>query len=128
ALAKEAKIFVWDVEKGAKIAEFTPEIPKIDATPQIIGGLSFGPDGLLWGAIKGTIFALNPETYKVVKSRVIYPSNYRAHVWIPIYLRWGDDGLLYTTLGSHITVIDPKTLAYQTVVKNVNFMALGKDG
>ena len=128
ALADEAKIFVWDPEEGKKIAEFTPNIPNLDATAEMIGELSFGPDGLLWGAAYGTIFAMNPETYEVVKSKVIHPTYTGRHNWIPVYLRWGEDGFLYTTLGRKLTIVDPQTLAHQTIRDGVYYMTLANGG
>ncbi|MFE7062871.1 carbohydrate binding domain-containing protein [Sutcliffiella sp. NPDC057660] len=127
--AQEAKIFVWDVEKGEKITEFTPEIPGIDATPRMIGDLSIGPDGYLWGAVEGTIFKMNPETYEVVDSKVIRPSLYNSSKWVPYHLEWGPDGMLYTTLSRSLIVIDPETLDYKVLVEDfMNSMTVGVDG
>ncbi|RDW20647.1 FIMAH domain-containing protein [Oceanobacillus chungangensis] len=127
--AKEAKIFVWDVEKGEKIDEFTPDIPGIDETPRMIGELSFGPVGNLWGAVDGTIFAMNPDTKEVVKSKVIRPSLYNSSKWKPYELHWSPDGMLYTTLSRKLIVIDPETLAYQVIVDEfMNNMTIGVDG
>ncbi|MFJ7935646.1 hypothetical protein [Sporosarcina sp. NPDC096371] len=127
--AKEAKIFVWDVETGKKIEEFTPTIPGIDETPRMIGGLSFGPDGNLWGAVDGTIFAMNPKTKEIVKSKVIRPSLYNSSKWFPYRLQWAPDGMLYTTLSRKLIAIDPDTLAYQVLVEDfMNNMSLGVDG
>ena len=55
-----AKIFVWDMEKGEKITEFVPDIPGVTVQPKMISGMSLGPDGLLWSAADGTIFADGP--------------------------------------------------------------------
>lgn len=127
--AQEAKIFVWDVEKGEKITEFTPEIPGIDATPRMIGDLSIGPDGYLWGAVEGTIFKMNPETYEVVDRKVIRPSLYNSSKWVPYHLEWGPDGMLYTTLSRSLIVIDPETLDYKVLVEDfMNSMTVGVDG
>lgn len=126
--SQEAKVFVWDAVKGEKVAEFTPDIPGIDTPPKMIGELSFGPDGLLWGAVDGTIFAMDPATYQVVKSKLIYPSTYAASKWRPIFLRWGTDGLLYTTLGRKLTVLDPDSMAHVKVMDNVHLMDIGDDG
>lgn len=127
--AEEAKIFVWDVEKGEKIAEFTPKIPGIDATPRMIGDLSIGPDGFLWGAVEGTIFKMDPETYEVVDSKVIRPSLYNSSKWFPYRLEWGPDGMLYTTLSRKLIVIDPETLDYKVLVDDfMNSMTVGVDG
>lgn len=125
----EAKIFVWDVASGTKTAEFSLQIPGIDEAPKLIGDLSFGPDGLLWGIAGGTVFALDPDTYRLVKSKMIFPSNYVSNSnWRPYYIRWGSDGLMYTTLGRNLTVIDPSTLEYTVVEPGVSLMTIGDDG
>ncbi|SDN56785.1 PQQ-like domain-containing protein [Psychrobacillus sp. OK028] len=127
--ATEAKIFVWDVKTGQKIEEFTPEIPGIDETPRMIGELSFGPDGNLWGAIDGTIFAMNPDTKEIVKSKVIRPSLYNSSKWLPYRLQWAPDGMLYTTLSRKLIAIDPETLAHKVLVEDfMNNMTVGANG
>lgn len=129
-VAEEAKMFVFDVEKGEKIAEFTPEIPGLEDTPlQNIGELSFGPDGLLWGIIDGTIFAMDPETYEVVKSKEVYETTFLSSKWRPFYLEWGPDGNLYTTLNRKLTVVNPETLDAEKLVEGtVDLMDLSEDG
>jgi outer membrane protein assembly factor BamB len=123
----EARIFVWDIDQQRKVAEFTPSLP-VAEVPKAIGNLSFGPDGLLWGAAKGTIFALDPNSYEVVKSKEVYPSNWNVdHYWRPVHLRWGEDGYLYTTLGAKVTVVDPESM--ETVpLQTSALMTLGDDG
>jgi hypothetical protein len=128
-VAEEAKMFVFDVEKGEKIAEFTPEIPGLDVPIQTIGDFSFGPDGLLWGLIDGTIFAMDPETYEVVKSKEIYETVFNSSKFRPYYVQWGPDGNLYTTLGRKLTVVNPETLESEQLVEGtVNLMDLAEDG
>lgn len=125
----EAKLFVWDVANGEKIDEFTISIPGIDETPKMIGGLSFGPDGLLWGVVAGSVFAMDPDTKEIVKSKVIFGSDYvNNSTWRPYYLRWGDDGLLYTTAGRNIVVLNPETMAYDVLKTGVSLAALGDNG
>ena len=127
--ATEAKIFVWDVETGEKLEEFTPDIPGIDETPRMIGGLSFGPDGNLWGAVDGTIFAMDPDTKEIVKSKVIRPSLYNSSKWFPYRLQWAPDGMLYTTLSRKLIAIEPETLEYKVLVEDfMNNMSVGVDG
>lgn len=128
-VADEAKMFVFDVEKGEKIAEFTPEIPGLNVKLQTIGDLSFGPAGLLWGLVDGTIFAMDPETYKVVKSKEIYETTFNSSKFRPFYLQWGPDGNLYTTMNRKLTVVNPETLeSEQLVGESVQLMDLGDDG
>lgn len=114
-----AKIFVWDVENKKKTAEFVPDIPGRNEKPLMIGELSAGPDGFIWGADDGTIFAFDPVTYEIVKSKVVYPTAYQYSKWRPIYIRWGSNGLLYTTLGRRITVLDPVTLEHWTITDDI---------
>lgn len=112
-----AKVFVLDAATGTVQRTVTPELPGT-VPPKAIGAITFGPDGLLWGAAWGTVFALDPDTLDVVRSREIVPSDWDfGHLWRPIQLRWGADGLLYTTLGGRLTVVEPETLESRTLAE-----------
>ncbi|OAS15784.1 cadherin-like beta sandwich domain-containing protein [Paenibacillus oryzisoli] len=135
--ATHAKLFKWDVNTNTKLNEFEPSIPGL-SSPRLFGGLSFGPDGLLWGIAWGTgmdgtniyaIYALNPSTLEVVKSQLMFSNANGGSTWRAFYLRWGQDGLLYTTIARYITVIDPNTLNYRTLSDTpTNLMDIGIDG
>ncbi|WP_339296386.1 hypothetical protein MKY82_14350 [Paenibacillus sp. FSL W7-1279] len=115
----EAKIFVWDEETQQKIAEFPLRVPGLDK-PIFIGDLSAGPDGLIWGASYEYIFAIDPDTYEVVKSKKVYPSlNFSQ--WAHHPLRWSEDGLLYVLFNNKLTVIDPETLEHRTLADTSRF-------
>ncbi|WP_045522484.1 FIMAH domain-containing protein [Neobacillus niacini] len=122
-----AKIFVWDMEKGEKIIEFVPDIPGVTVQPKMISGMSLGLDGLLWSAAGGTIFAMDPETLEIVKSKNVYPEVKDYGRWRPIHIRWSEDGLMYTNLAGSLTVIDPDSLEYETLAKT-ELMTIGDDG
>jgi hypothetical protein len=122
-----AKIFVWDIEKGEKITEFVPDIPGVTVQPKMISGMSMGPDGLLWSAASGTIFAMDPDTLEIVKSKNIYPEVKDYGRWRPIHIRWAEDGLMYTTLAGHLTAIDPETLESEALAE-AELMTIGDDG
>lgn len=107
-----ARLFVWDVRARTKLEEFVPDIPQLDKPPLMIGELKAGPDGLIWGAVDGTIFAMEAKTGRVVKSKMIAPSEYKYSKWRPIFLRWGPDGNLYTTLARRLIVVQPDTLEH----------------
>ncbi|MBO1005319.1 FIMAH domain-containing protein [Pseudogracilibacillus auburnensis] len=125
----EAKMFIWDVAQGKKIDEFTLDDLLIDETPRMIGGLKFGPDGLLWGVVDGTIFAMDVETKSIVKSKMIQPSLYNSSKVLPYKLEFAPDGLLYTTLSRKLFAIEPQNLQYKMVSGSfVNIMTLGIDG
>lgn len=132
-----AHMFTWDVASGTKTGEFIPEIPGM-SSPELIGDLSFGPDGLLWGAAYGqlteggtgfAIYAMDAATHKIAKSQLMYYGSARGNQWREFYLLWGADGMLYTNIARYVTVVDPNTLAHRKLVDTTtHVMALGKDG
>ena len=65
--AEEAKIFVWDPVLEKKMKETALTIDGLEK-PEHIGDLVVGPkDGYIWGASKGVVFALHPDTLEVIK-------------------------------------------------------------
>ncbi|GAA3402898.1 hypothetical protein ACFFNY_05380 [Paenibacillus hodogayensis] len=123
----QGKLVIWDVAGERKIMERSLDLP--GHQPPLIGNLAFGPDGLLWGVTGSAIFALDPVTLDVVKSRTLYSPNLdNLGAYRPFELYVGDDGYLYTTIGLSITVIDPDTLEFEQLVPKADFSALGKDG
>ncbi|WP_175990155.1 FIMAH domain-containing protein [Bacillus sp. Marseille-Q1617] len=122
-----AKIFVWDLENNEKVTEFVPDIPGLDYSPRMLSGMSEGPDGLLWSAADGTIFAMDPETLEVVKSKTIYEDVKDYGRWRPIHIRWDDNGIMYTTLAGNLTAIDPISLDFETL-GTTELATVGNDG
>ncbi|MFC5648750.1 carbohydrate binding domain-containing protein [Paenibacillus solisilvae] len=123
--ADEAKIFVWDSVTKQKITEFPLRINGLDK-PAFIGDLSVGPDGLIWGASYDYIFAINPDTYEIVKSKKVQ-SGLSYSQWAHHSMRWSKDGLLYVLFNNKLTVIDPETLESRTITAASRF-ELGADG
>lgn len=129
--AKKAKMFVWDVEGKKKITEFELDFPELDMPP-MISGLTFDEDGLLWGAVDGILFAMNPDTYEIVKSKNLYPNIKNRGMWRPVHILFGEDGLLYTDIGGKLAVVDPKSeeLKHVSLIENgpeVTFIELAYD-
>ncbi|MGN7759959.1 hypothetical protein [Paenibacillus sp. 22594] len=135
--ATSAKLFKWDVATATKLDEFVPVIPGL-TSPRLLGGLSFGPDGMLWGGAWGSdeegghiyaIYALDPDTNKVMKSKLFYPKASGGSPWRAFYLRWGQDGLLYTNIARYLTVVDPISMKSRKLVEtSTNLVDLGVDG
>lgn len=135
--ATSAKLFKWDVARATKLDEFVPEIPGL-TSPRLLGGLSFGPDGMLWGGAWGSneegghiyaIYAVDPDTKKVMKSKLFYPNASGGSPWRAFYLRWGQDGLLYTNIARYLTVVDPVSMKSRKLVETqTNLVDLGVDG
>ncbi|CAM3904298.1 S-layer-like y domain-containing protein [Cohnella lubricantis] len=131
---EEAVIFVWDaarnkVVKTIKLSELGLDI---DETPRMIGSVKFGPDGLLWGVVDGTIFALNVDDIEhptIVKSKMLFPSLYNSSKWFSYEIEWAPDGMIYTTLGRKLIALDPGTLQFEVIDETfTNIMTLGIDG
>ena len=129
--ASKAKMFVWDVAAKKKVTEFELNIPELDQPP-MISGLTFDQDGLLWGAVDGILFAMNPKTYEIVKYKNFYPEVKNRGMWRPVHILFGKDGLLYTDLAGKLTVVDPqstdlKHVTLITAAPEVDFLALAED-
>jgi len=110
---QEAKVFIFDPSEGRVVLEKVPEIPGLTSQMSVIGALSFGPDGLLWAITAGAVFAMDPETLDILKSKVIYPDFEIVNHWTPSPIRWTRTGLMYATPGRMLTRIDPKTLEHE---------------
>ncbi|MVP02395.1 S-layer homology domain-containing protein [Paenibacillus lutrae] len=138
-----AELFVFDTATKKVTSRLTPQIPGLQGRTRLIGNLSIGPDGLLWGIMDNTkdpagtedagyqaaIFAMKPDTLEMVKSKIVTESPYNTSKFRPYYLRWGQDGLLYTTIGRQLFAIDPADMRAQKVIDGtVNLMTLGQDG
>lgn len=128
--ADSPKIFVWDVEKEIKIAEFTLDIPGLN-TP-MISGLTFDKEGNLWGAADGILFTIDTNTNQVSNYKNIYPEISGRGMWRPVHIKFGADGLLYTDLAGKLTVVDHTSENWDYVTlpaggKEVDFIELAYD-
>jgi|GEM_PF-1196294 len=131
-----AKLFVWNPATKELVKAFVPQIEGV-ARPQLLGELAFDGNGLLWGGFAGYndddkvvkgIFAYDPASDSIVKSKILLENVDMGSMMRPYYLRW-ENGLLYTTIGSQLIVIDPDTLKYRKLLdQTVNLMTVGHDG
>lgn len=134
--ATSAKLFKWDTVQDIRISE--SELIITGFTPQLIGHLTFDAAGNLWGGAYGVtatgtafaIFKMNPSNYSVDSYKLIYENLPRGSGWRGFYLYFGNDGLLYTTIGRYLTVFDPADLTQYTKVvdKTVHLMVVGMNG
>lgn len=132
----EARMFAYDTATGEHEV-FDLEAAGLDK-PEMIGELSIGPDGNLWGVAWGydadrsyntVVFSMDKESRQVLKSTEIYSGVHRGSQWRPFYIRWDDQGYLYTTAGRKLTVINPDTMASkQLISSNVDLMDLDDEG
>jgi len=126
--ATAARVFAWDLRTGRKIAE-TALTPAGGGRPaRFIGGVAVGPDGRVWAAAAGSLFALDPETLAVTDRRALLPRPVDEGRWRPPFVGFGPDGLLYTNVGNEIRVADPATGEVRALGIRADLMALGPDG
>ncbi len=124
-VADEAKLFAWDIATKTKQSEISLSIPGLIKPPSI-GGLSIGPDGLLWGGVNGYVFALDPASMQLVKYKNLYPEDGAWGHWGAFNAAWSD-GVLYMQLGRRIAAIDPATLEHRHLADSESF-TIGEDG
>ncbi|PYI51578.1 hypothetical protein DLM86_24510 [Paenibacillus flagellatus] len=111
--ASKAKLFVWDMATKTKLREWEPQADGLGGAVPLIGGLTIGPDGLVWGAANGVLFAFDPDTYELRKQKNVYPDLTNYGRWRPAQLAWGQNGYLYANLGGRLTIVDPYTLEHR---------------
>ncbi|WP_408007806.1 FIMAH domain-containing protein [Pseudalkalibacillus sp. A8] len=135
-VANEAKMFEYDVV--TKQSEtFDLNVEGLE-TPEMIGELSFGPDGNLWGTAYGyksdgigtyAIFAMDPTNREIAKSMLLYEGVSRGSQWRPFFMRWDNNGYLYTTAARKLTVIDPETMQWKQLLGDtINLMDIDQEG
>lgn len=129
---KEAKLFVWDVERGEKTFETVP-VPG----ETVIRALTIGPDGNIWGLAEGTLFIFDPETnmviYKEDKFSDVQVSFESASLDIEAtstrggaHLDLGKDGYIYGTADGKFFKIHPYTKNV-TVLREQESFRLAQD-
>jgi len=135
-----AIVFRFNMTTGEIENAFTPRIEGIDGKVQIIGELSVGPDGLIWGVLdsfvdattgyKAAVFAMDPDTMEIVKSKLITTSPNTTSKYRPYHLRWDEDDILYSTIGRKLYAIDPETLHTKQLLigKTINLMTMVDNG
>ncbi|MCQ6562297.1 hypothetical protein [Paenibacillus mendelii] len=121
-----AKLFVWDMAAKKKLYEWEPAIEGISSL-QMISGLALGPDGLIWAAANGVVFAFDPATREVVKSRNIHPDVTVYGKWRPVHQRFSSDGLLYSDAAGKLVVIDPETMGYTLIRDKASLFTLDRN-
>lgn len=139
-LKSEAEVFIFNPETKVIEKSVTPKVLGVTNEVKIIGELSVGPDGLIWGiqdafignpgGYDASIFALDPVTLEVVKAKKITVSPVSTSKYRPYFIRWGNDGLIYSTIGRKVYAINPDTLDAKEVLpgKTINMMTLADNG
>lgn len=128
---KEAKIFCYDPETEQFLAQATLHLPN-DKKALHIGQIKFDTEGRLWAVSGYTLFRLHPETLEQMEQLSFgeYPYNVHQHVWRPTYIRFDQNGYLYTNIKG-IKIINPETLEFVDLQaytgNNVPLFTIGSD-
>lgn len=101
-VAKEAKLFVWDIAEGRMTFETVP-VPGNTA----IGALLVGPEGHIWGLAQGTLFIFDPEQQKVIYQEEKFPGLHYNRGGVALQL--GKDGNIYGTAQGKLFRVDPES-------------------
>lgn len=114
--AKEAVLFVWDVEKGEKVSEVVPVAGKTAIT-----ALHIGPDGNIWGLANGALFIYDTEEGKVVYSKDEFPD--ASGRWIDGSMDTGTDGNVYAAVAGRFFKVDAETRQVTVLASQVRKLA-----
>jgi len=109
----------------------TVNIPEIGDTHRVIGCISLGPDGLLYGLLPdyAIIFALNPETLGLVKYHRIDPSFSKETLRLyAARLYFGADGIIYTTLTGKVLAVNPENWTHTVIREKGSYMGMDNEG
>ena len=69
-LAKTAKVFAFDMDTRQVIKEVEISIDGINGNIGAVHGLKIGPDGMLYGAVAGAYFVMDPDTLEIIRQKV----------------------------------------------------------
>lgn len=121
-IEKEAKLFIWDIDKSEKVFETVP-VPGKKAITALISG----PDGNIWGLAEGTLFIFDPDTRQVVYSEEKFDRSYSSAVWRDALLEIGQDGNIYGTISKQFFMIDAETKEVHVIRVGENRIFLTQD-
>ena len=109
---EQAEVFRFDMSTGNLISHKVPNLSGFTKPVGGIGDVNIGPDGLLWAATTGMVFAMNKDTLEVVKqiplTNEAQPNSYKQYWW-PKSVLFGKYGHLYVSDGGRLRIIDPLT-------------------
>lgn len=120
--ATEAQLFVFDLATRTVEHALVP-VPGETS----IGGLTFDPDGNLWGMTANQLFRYDVATRQVTLVRRYFDSDVSAEYYTGRSLHW-HDGKLVGNTAWRVFEIDPVSLEVQVISTDVNCFALDRLG
>lgn len=106
-----AHVFSVDMDTGAVIRDVEFSLPGVSADIGAVHGLRISPyDGMLYGAVQGADFVMDPDTLEIVRYNV-YSDDFEvadgptSQIWHEYYMEFYDGYLFRTNV-----IIEPETL------------------
>ena len=127
---EEAHIARVDARTGETVLMVSLDIPEAGEKFKKIGGLAFGPDGLLYGIgdSGGTVFALNPEDLSLLRYKCLYPGLAPTGGVASPGLVFGSEGNIYAIVNSALHMINPETLENEILWGKATMFGIDNDG
>ena len=121
---KEAKLFIWDVEKSEVKSELTP----VEGASAITG-LIEGPDGNVWGIADGTLFIFDVENNNIVSTHKLYDfPEFKSHIWRSAFLVLHPDGNIYGTDNKMLFKVNPLTKEFTKIAEGTGLLVMDNEG
>lgn len=119
----DGKLFLWDPATNKKVFEVAPVPGR-----SMVGALFLGPDGLVWGHCRGTLFKFDVEKREVVFRKELVADHPNTPGYRDGYFVLHPNGMLYASILKKLYRIDPKTFEMTTIVDHdVQEVALGPE-
>ncbi|MFC4557993.1 WD40 repeat domain-containing protein [Virgibacillus kekensis] len=119
----EAKMFIWDVEKGEKVWEGVP-VPGEEA----VSAVTFDNEGYLWGLTAGHVFKFDPVTREIMKVKEIFYHESGSMYYHGRDLVFDEDGYLYGATLGKVFKINPDTLKVDILAENASLLTQDSKG
>ncbi|MCH7409175.1 WD40 repeat domain-containing protein [Belliella sp. DSM 111904] len=121
---KEAKLFVWDLDRMEVVEELVPV-----AGASAVTGMIEGPDGNIWGMADGTLFIFDVESNSLISTHKLYDfPEFKSHIWRSAFLVLHPDGNIYGTDNRMLFKIDPSSKAVTKIAEDTGLLVMGDDG
>lgn len=118
----EGQLFVFDPSTGEVVFQTVP-VPG----EENVSGLTFGPDGDLWGITANTLFRFDPDTREVVQRQRYFDVDDSGAYVTGRDLFWHGDRLVGQTAG-RVFEIDPETLRMTVLATGTQNLAIDRLG
>lgn len=111
---KEAKLFIYDLQRKEKVWEGVPVKGK-----QVISALTFDEEGNLWGLASSTMFKFDLVSRTVVSKKTLFRNRANHKGWMEFY----KDGKIYGTILNRVFQFDPLTEKVTVLANDATYFA-----